>query len=193
MKQAFYIVISVAFLLMLGWTVYDFMDSSDNQPTGENGATSQDGEEEFGNSDDVGTERGDIPPDFELETLEGETIRLSDYEGKKVIVNFWATWCPPCRKEIPDFKKLYNNKDVEILAINLEETEKSRDDVKEFVHDDFEMPFPVPMDEKSDVAELYDVIAYPTSYMIDSEGYIQYKAIMAMDYETMEKQLDKMN
>lgn len=53
-----------------------------------------------------------------------QSVRLSDYKGKRVIVNFWATWCPPCRAEIPDLQKLYNNKDVVILAVNLTETEK---------------------------------------------------------------------
>ncbi|GAB3047134.1 hypothetical protein GCM10027286_07230 [Virgibacillus ainsalahensis] len=76
--------------------------------------------------DEVGISVGQIAPDFNLKTLEGKTVRLSDYRGERVIVNFWVTWCPPCRAEIPDFQKLYKNKDVEILAVNLTSTEESK-------------------------------------------------------------------
>ncbi|MFP3339367.1 TlpA disulfide reductase family protein, partial [Micrococcus sp. SIMBA_131] len=62
-------------------------------------------------SNDVGINKGQIAPNFKLQTLNGKTVQLSDYKGKRVIVNFWATWCPPCRAEIPDFQKLYEKKD----------------------------------------------------------------------------------
>src|SRR5699024_12793885 len=85
-------------------------------------------------------------------------------------VNFWATWCPPCREEIPDLQKLYDNKDIEILAIDLTETEQSMGDVEEFVFDEFEMTFPVLLDEESKIAEMYQVMAYPTSYLVDRKS-----------------------
>src|SRR5699024_12509827 len=84
-------------------------------------------------ADDVGLGKGEKAPNLEIKTLDGEKVKLSDYEGEKVIVNFWATWCPPCREEIPDLQKLYDNYDVEILAIDLTETESSLDVVEEFV------------------------------------------------------------
>ncbi|GAA0601390.1 hypothetical protein GCM10009001_17660 [Virgibacillus siamensis] len=127
---------------------------------------------------------------FVLKTLEGKTVSLSDFRGKRVIVNFWATWCPPCRAEIPDFQKLYEKKDVKILAVNLTDTEKSKKDVSTFVKE-FEMTFPVLMDVDSDVAEMYQVQAYPTSYIIDSSGHIQYRALGAMNYELMIQELAK--
>ena len=66
-------------------------------------------------------------PDFELTTLEGETVKLSDYRGKKVILNFWATWCPPCKAEMPHMQNFYEenkDKDVEIVAVNLTNMDK---------------------------------------------------------------------
>jgi len=118
-------------------------------------------------------------------------VQLSDYRGKRVIVNFWATWCPPCRAEIPDFQKLYEKKDVEILAVNLTETEESTEGVEEFVKE-FGMTFPVVMDENSDVSNTYQVSAYPTSYMIDSNGRIQFVAMGALNYDLMIQEYEKM-
>ncbi|WP_343033610.1 TlpA disulfide reductase family protein [Virgibacillus ihumii] len=64
-----------------------------------------------------------ILPGFQLETLEGEKVKLSDFRGNPVMLNFWATWCPPCRAEIPDMEKLHQNKDITILAVNLTKSE----------------------------------------------------------------------
>src|SRR5699024_9694391 len=114
-------------------------------------------------SDQVGLGKGDIAPDFELKTLDGETVRLSDYRGERVFVNFWATWCPPCRAEIPDLLKLYENKDVEILAVDLSDTEHSVEDVVEFANEIDMDTFPVLMDVNAAVAVEYQVQAYPTS------------------------------
>src|SRR5699024_4229240 len=157
------VLISVV-ILLFGWAMYDFIGSKGHTETN----LSQDGE--------IGLEVGKLAPEFELETLSGETVHLSDYRGKSVILNFWATWCPPCRAEIPDFQKLYNNHDVVILAVNLTQSEQSVSHVTEFVSD-FEMTFPVLMDEQANVSTTYQIKAYPTSYMIDSNGYIQYLAM----------------
>lgn len=199
LKKAILAVVTIVVAGMIGWTVYDFAASSEDEPEEELGGASitspssdEDDEDETDTSDEVGFDIGNKAPDFELETLDGETEKLSDYIGERVIVNFWATWCPPCREEIPAFKKLYKNRDVEILAIDLEETEESMDDVEAFV-DEFEMAFPVLRDKDSDVATTYQVMAYPTSYMVDSEGYIQFKAMGAMEYEQMEKRVDEMD
>ncbi|QKY71400.1 redoxin domain-containing protein [Lentibacillus sp. CBA3610] len=197
MKKAILVLVVVG---MFGWTVYDFTSSTGETSVEEN--NSSDGakitsppsageESQVEESDEIGLSVGQIAPDFTLETLEGETVQLSDYRGQRVIVNFWATWCPPCRAEIPDFQKLYENKDVEILAVDLTETETSIEDVRAFVKE-YDMTFPVPMDENSDVSETYQVMAYPTSYMIDSSGHIQYVAMGAMNYDLMVQELEKM-
>jgi len=179
------IILISGIILLFGWAMYDFissqMDTKSDLPQDDEGV----------HSDEVGLDVGNFPPEFELETLSGEPVRLSDYRGKRVIVNFWATWCPPCRAEIPDFQKLYNNHDVVILAVNLTQSEKSEDHVTEFVND-FEMTFPVLMDDQADVSTTYQVQAYPTSYMIDSSGRIQYFALGPMNYDLMVQQLERM-
>src|SRR5699024_9495930 len=171
MKRSALVLVIVANIGMLGWTVYDFVLSSDNA-----------GEDEcMINVVHIITSTTplaeDITENEEVETeLDQKAVRLSDLRDERVIVNFWATWCTPCREEIPDFQKLYDNKDVEILAVNMTETEKSEDDVSAFA-DEFAMTFPVLLDVDSDVSEAYQFQAYPTTYIIDSNGHIQYIAI----------------
>lgn len=188
MKKGILILIVVG---VLGWAVYDFANSGD-ETTSEEDSDISEGTNEVKKSEKEGIGKGELAPDFELETLEGETVRLSDYRGENVIVNFWATWCPPCRAEIPDLKKLYNNKDVEILAVNLSETEENEGKINDFA-EEFEMDFPVLKDANSDVANNYQVQAYPTSYMIDSDGHINFIALGAMNYDMMVQELEKMD
>lgn len=178
MKKGIFIVLILG---MIGWAVYDFIGSSAGNSISEekNGSESE---------NETGIAIGDMAPDFELETVEGETVRLSDYRGKRVLVNFWATWCPPCRAEIPDMQKLYDNEDVVILAVNMAE---SPDTVTDFVKE-FNMTFPVLMDTESEVTGIYQVQAYPTSYMIDSNGRIQFMRLGAMNYDLMVQELEKM-
>lgn len=194
MKKAIFIVVIVG---MFGWAVYQFAFTSDNtagDKIADNTITSppmEKDDEKVVQSDEVGLSKGQIAPDFELKTMEGETVHLSDYRGKRVIVNFWATWCPPCRAEIPDLQKLYDKKDIVILAINLTSTEKSVEKVAKFVKE-FEMTFPVLKDVNSEVSTTYQVQAYPTSYMIDSNGRIQFMALGAMNYDIMLQEFEKM-
>ncbi|RNB83751.1 TlpA family protein disulfide reductase [Brevibacillus nitrificans] len=145
-------------------------------------------------SQTVGTQRGNLAPDFSLMTAEGEAIRLSDLRGKKVIVNLWATWCPPCRAEIPDMQAFYEaNKDngVAILGVNLTATETSVENVAAFVKT-YGMTFPVLLDVDKEVGSQFQAISIPTSYIIDSRGVIREKFIGPMDQEKMEKMISSL-
>jgi len=167
---------------MVGWAVYEYLGSS----------TEDDGMEAQNEAENVGLSEGQTAPDFLLTTIDGEETRLSDYRGQRVIVNFWATWCPPCRAEMPDFQELYESEDVEILAVNLTESEQGMESVQNFI-DELALTFPIPMDENTIVSQMYEVQAYPTSYMIDSEGKIQFVARGAINLDIMERELAKMN
>ncbi|QRG68831.1 peroxiredoxin family protein [Brevibacillus choshinensis] len=162
----------VALLALLGWGLFTTAAPS-TEPA----------------SQAVGIQKGNIAPDFELLTVEGKPVKLSDLRGQKVIVNLWATWCPPCRAEIPDMQAFYEankQKGVVILGVNLTATENSVDDVAAFMKA-YGMTFPVAMDVDKEVANRYQAISIPTSYMIDSKGVIREKFIGPMDQEQMEK------
>lgn len=146
-----------------------------------------------------GLSPGEIPPDLELKTLEGQTIRLSDYQGKKVILNFWATWCPPCKAEMPHLENYYKTKakkqNVEIIAVNLTNAERGSnklETVKSFA-DEYGLTFPIPMDETGEVGNTYQTITIPTSYIIDSKGTIHEKIIGPMDEEMIKKLVNEMS
>lgn len=132
---------------------------------------------------------GEKAPDFELMTLDGKTVKLSDYRGKKVILNFWATWCPPCKAEMPDIQKFYNEADdnVEILAINID----PQYDVKKFVRE-ANVTFPVLLDSKDEVNNLYRILTIPTTYFIDGEGIIRSKHLSVMTIEIIREHIKNM-
>src|SRR5690625_251012 len=206
MKKAIIIIVVVA---MFGYAVYEFVDrdtktTSDNnddkitatgpgmnkdqtsneENTNEENTNDEDNAENDGEPT-VGLKQGNIAPDFELELLEtGEQVQLSDYRGNKVMLNFWASWCGPCRAEMPDMEKLHNNEDVAVLAVNLASTEKNSSDITDFV-EEFELTFDVLLDETNEVATLYAIKPIPTSYLIDEDGIIQNMAQGALNYEMM--------
>lgn len=137
----------------------------------------------------IGTNKVEVAPDFELLSITGNKVKLSDLRGKSVILNFWATWCPPCKAEIPEMQKFYeNNKNnnVEILAVNLTYTESNPDAVKDFVRNKG-LTFKIALNEHGKVGNLYGAITIPTSYIIDKNGIIRDKYVGAMSYGTMDR------
>lgn len=136
-----------------------------------------------------GLKIGAKAPDFELKTLSGETVKLSSLKGKKVMLNFWATWCPPCKAEMPDMEKFYKEpgKDVVILAVNID----PQLDVKGFVKQ-YGITFPILLDEKDEVNESYQILSIPTTYFINSNGVIQNKYTGAMSLDSMKQFTSKL-
>lgn len=110
---------------------------------------------------------GELAPDFTLENLEGEKVSLSDYRGKIVLINFWATWCKFCDIEMPDLNEINNNnEDVVVLAVDVME-EKSK--VKKYIEEG-RYDFEVVLDTKGDIAQNYLISSFPTTYSVDKEG-----------------------
>ncbi len=111
-------------------------------------------------------------PDFELPTLDGGTARLSDLRGKGVILNFWATWCPPCRFEMPALQRVYQENQDRIVVVGLNLT--ASDDinaVRAFIQE-MGLTFPIWLDVEGEVADMYNLVALPTTFFIDAQGTI---------------------
>ncbi|WP_304131844.1 TlpA disulfide reductase family protein [Ignavibacterium album] len=110
--------------------------------------------------------------DFKLKTLEGKEIRLSDYRGKIVIIDFWATWCPPCRKGIPDLISLQEEfkKDLVVIGISLDQQNTIKD-LKPFI-ENYKINYPVVLGDEKVVKDYGGISAIPTSFIIDQKGNI---------------------
>ena len=131
---------------------------------------------------------GTPAPDFQLQTPDGTMVSLSDFKGKQVLVNFWATWCPPCRSEMPDMEQLYDerNGDLVVLAVNVQE---ARDPVRRFT-DQYGFTFPVLLDTSGDVTQQFGVQSLPTSFFIDREGRVSAFNMGALNKSAMAKKLE---
>ena len=111
-------------------------------------------------------------PDFEVETFAGETLRLSDLEGQVVVLNFWASWCPPCRWEMPAFEEIsreYRDRGVTFVGIAMSDT---LEDAKGFA-DQTGVTYPLALDTTNEVVRAYQVRTLPTTFFIDKDGRIQ--------------------
>jgi peroxiredoxin len=115
---------------------------------------------------------GDPARDFALQDVDGNLVQLSELNGRPLILNFWATWCPPCLVEMPDLQATYERHQSDglmILAINREETAVT---VREFFYDELDLTFTPLLDETGDVARLYGIVNYPTSIFVDEDGVV---------------------
>ena len=111
-------------------------------------------------------------PDFSVETFDGETLRLSDLRGQVVVLNFWASWCPPCRWEMPFFETIsqeYKDRGVVFLGIAISDT---IEDASDFA-DSAGVTYPLALDATNEIARDYETLGLPTTFLIDKDGVIQ--------------------
>jgi peroxiredoxin len=138
-----------------------------------------------------GTQVGNLAPDFQFNSLEGQAISLSDLRGKPVLINFWATRCPPCVSEMPYLQEIYNEwseTELMLLVINIGE---SASKVKEFLQG-HNLSLPVLLDAQQLIANKYEIAAIPTTFFVDKDGIIQEKVIGAFPNKAeIEKRLSK--
>ena len=141
-------------------------------------------------SSQVPLQLGAVAPDFTLKQLAGGEASLSEFRGRPVLVNFWATWCKPCRAEMPEIISAYQahrDAGLEVLAVNLTDQESMKD-VRRFAAE-LGLPFVVLLDRKGAVRERYGLIAIPTSVFIDSSGVIRMVNSGPIDGKALERGL----
>ncbi len=136
----------------------------------------------------IGVKVGNIPPDFALVDLDGNTVTLSHLRGKTVVMNFWATWCPPCRAEMPALEALYQEyKDRDVLVLGVDVRE-SPDKVRPFIQK-YGYSWIFVQDVSGAVSRTYGIRAIPTTFFIGKEGLIREVSIGAMSKDVMEAKL----
>jgi len=117
-------------------------------------------------------------PDIALEIVDGGKLKLSELRGKVVVVNFWATWCPPCRREMPSLERLkglMKGEAFEIVAINAGEDEDEISGFREAIKP--ALTFRIALDPKADAMKAFSIAGLPTTYIIDRQGQIVYRAL----------------
>ena len=138
------------------------------------------------NFDEKKSSVGYLAPDFSLRNLKGNYESLDSYRGQVVVLNFWATWCAPCRVEMPSFEKLYRryrSEGVAVLAVTLDKNAGPK--IKSFV-DEYELSFPILLDEEGEVEQLYPSMTIPFTYVIDREGRVVARVDGAKNWESNE-------
>ncbi len=130
-------------------------------------------------------------PNFTLVLLDGKNFQLSDYKGKPVLINFFASWCLPCREEMPAIEKIvgeYTNKGVVFLAISTDDTEAN---AKDFIKK-YGVTFPAGIDKTTEIQKFFGLYGIPTTYFIDKQGIVNYFHSGAVTEELLQNELDKL-
>lgn len=196
MKKYYFYIVAI---LLFGFAMY-IVNTSDNAKTNNVSANTENAKKEQNNSETANTtenvQKNDTTygkaQDFTITDLDGNEVSLSDFRGKKVFLNFWATWCPPCKAEMPEIEKVYQetkDSDLVILAVEIGEP---LDTVKTFIEDN-KYNFKVLLDSDKDIATTYGISAIPTSFFIDEDGNIISKRVGGMTYDEMKEYIDALN
>lgn len=131
----------------------------------------------------------DKAPDFTVYDAKGKKVRLSDFEGTPVVLNFWASWCPPCKAEMPDFQEAYETwgDDVVFLMVNMTDGRTETMETAQALIADQGYTFPVYYDKKLDAAQAYQVASIPCTYFIDEDGYLVSQQVGIISAHKLEK------
>jgi len=187
------ILIALALLLVIGGSamLYNYLTDMAEAPN-RLGIQEQSTATPDGQSPESTEEKRMAAPDFTVQDAEGNSVKLSDLFGKPIVLNFWATWCPPCRSEMPDFNAVFEELGEDIHFVMLDAVDGTREtrEIGEAYVAEQGFTFPVYYDMEQEAVIQYGIRAFPTTIFIDSEGYVAAGAEGAIDQETLRKGID---
>ena len=189
------LIILLVFVLLLGaaYLLYTKLSASmaPNQLSAQGTQTQDQGS--AGDTPDTSAEEPELmpAPDFTVYDGDGNEVRLSDYIGRPVVLNFWASWCGPCQMEMPEFQEKYEElgEEIQFLMINMTGGRETLESAQEFIAE-HGYTFPVLYDTDTDAAIAYGAYSLPTTYFIDAEGNAVAQATGAIDGETLQIGID---
>jgi peroxiredoxin len=133
---------------------------------------------------------GDLAPDFQFSFADGTQMKLSGLRGKKVILNFWATWCGPCREEMPDLQRALQSGGDQLAVIGVNKVEQV-DAITSFANE-LKLTFPLVANPRGDIPDRYRVTGLPVSYFINRDGTIGARQIGVMNFDTIQQKLGQL-
>lgn len=204
-NQKTFIIMALAFVVLLGGASILYKNlSKDVKPQGgglsantydeivENHSQQNEIDENSSSNTESETPDKMMAPDFVMTDKDGHQVHLSDFVGKPVVLNFWASWCGPCKMEMPDFDEKYAKlgEDVHFLMVNMTDGSRETVDAAKAFIEAQGYTFPVYFDTEMDAAITYGVSSIPTTYFIDADGYTIAQAMGAIDSATLQTGID---
>jgi thiol-disulfide isomerase/thioredoxin len=180
-----------AFALLIAIAVFAYDSLSQKISPQNNMDVTQNGDETPQTDQGEETEKVEAP-DFTVLDMEGNSVKLSDLVGKPIVLNFWASWCSPCKGEMPEFNEVYEEvgEDITFMMVNLVDGQRETTETGAQYITDQGFAFPVYFDTEQEAAGAYGIMSIPTTLFIDKDGYIITGAQGPIDAETLKKGIE---
>ncbi|SIS37356.1 TlpA family protein disulfide reductase [Salimicrobium flavidum] len=196
MKKLTTLIIASFLIALVLYSVVEYTNGAEESGGEYNvsGDTDQEGTAIVPPEADEGIEIGEQAPNIPLQTLQGKKTNVDHYKGKPVILNIWATWCPPCKEEMPGVQRFHEKygEDVTVLAVNATSTEEDPSNVSRYIQKEG-FTFETLLDKEDQLSEKYQTFTIPATYFINSDGTIHSRKFGPMTYEFMTDKMKKLD